>query len=97
MRFVKDPVEKTTAATDIILAFVAFGGIVFLRSPLSNSSELWKINIWSAAMGLIGWAAALGAVAHGLVLSQDFSSPHLAGAEYGPQSGGFSFCCGCGV
>ena len=72
MRFVKDPVEKTTAATDIILALVAFGGIVFLRSLLSNSSELWKINIWSAAIGLIGLAAALGAVAHGLVLSQTF-------------------------
>lgn len=72
MRFVKDPVEKTTAATDIILALVAFGGIVFLQSLLSNSSELWKINIWSAAIGLIGLAAALGAVAHGLVLSQTF-------------------------
>ena len=72
MRFVKDPVEKTTAATDIVLALVAFGGIVFLRSLLSNSSELWKINIWSAAIGLIGLAAALGAVAHGLVLSQTF-------------------------
>ena len=72
MKFVKDPVEKTTAATDIILALVAFGGIVFLRSLLSNSSELWKINIWSAAIGLIGLSAALGAVAHGLVLSQTF-------------------------
>jgi len=72
MKFAKDPVEKTTAATDIILALVAFGGIVFLRSLLSNSSELWKINIWSAAIGLIGLAAALGAVAHGLVLSQTF-------------------------
>jgi len=72
MRFVKDPAEKTTAATDIILALVAFGGIVFLQSLLSNSSELWKINIWSAAIGLIGLAAALGAVAHGLVLSQTF-------------------------
>jgi len=72
MRFVKDPVEKTTAATDIVLALVAFGGIVFLQSLLSNSSELWKINIWSAAIGLIGSAAALGAVAHGLVLSQTF-------------------------
>jgi len=26
-----------------------------------NSGELWKINIWSAAIGLIGLAAALGA------------------------------------
>ena len=70
MKFVKDPVEKTTAVTDIILALVAFGGIVFLRGFLTNSNELWKISIWSAAIGLIGLAATLGAIAHGLVLSR---------------------------
>jgi len=72
VKFVKDPVEKTTAVTDIILALVAFGGIVCLRCLLFNSDELWKISIWSAAIGLIGLAATLGAVAHGLVLSQTF-------------------------
>ncbi len=72
MNFVKDPVEKTTAVTDIILALVAFGGIVCLRCLLFNSDELWKISTWSAAIGLIGLAATLGAVAHGLVLSQTF-------------------------
>ena len=72
MKSVKDPAEKTTAVTDIILALVAFGGIVCLRCLLFNSDELWKISIWSAAIGLIGLAATLGAVAHGLVLSQTF-------------------------
>jgi len=70
VKFIKDPVEKTTAVTDIILAIIAFGGIVFLRCLQLNSSDLWKINIWSAAIGLIGLAAALGAAAHGLVLSR---------------------------
>ena len=70
MKIIKDPAEKTTAVTDIILALIAFGGIVFLRWPLLNSDQLWKINIWSAAIGLIGLAAVLGAVAHGLVLSR---------------------------
>ena len=70
MEFIKEPAEQTTAITDIILAMVAFGGILFLRWELANNSELWKINIWSAAIGLIGLAAALGAVAHGLVISQ---------------------------
>ncbi len=70
MRFIKDPAEVTTAVTDIILAIVAFGGAAFLQGYLSGSSELWKINIWSAAIGLIGLAAALGAAAHGLVLSR---------------------------
>jgi len=70
MKFVKDPREKTTAVTDIVLALVAFGGIVFLRDLLLNSGELWKISIWSAALGSIGLAAALGAMAHGLILSR---------------------------
>ena len=57
MNFIKDPAEQTTAVTDIVLALIAFGGIVFLRWPLLNSGQLWKINIWSAAIGLIGLAA----------------------------------------
>ena len=72
MKFNKDPAEQTTAATDIILALVAFGGIFFLRWPELNSTALWKINIWSVAIGLIGLAAVLGATAHGLVLSSSF-------------------------
>jgi hypothetical protein len=72
MKFIKDPTEKTTAVTDIILALTAFGGIAYLRWALLYAGKLWKINIWSAAFGLIGLAAALGAVAHGLVLSRIF-------------------------
>ncbi len=70
MKFITDTAEQTTAATDIILAFIAYGGIFFLRWPVLNNSDLWKINIWSAAIGLIGLAATLGAVAHGLAISQ---------------------------
>jgi hypothetical protein len=70
VKFTKDPAEQTTAITDIILAFVAGGGILFLRGPVLNNGELWKMNIWSGALGMIGLAAALGAAAHGLILSQ---------------------------
>ena len=70
MKFTKDPAEQTTAITDLILALVASCGIFFIRWPAMNNSDLWKMNIWSAAFGLIGLAAALGFVAHGLVLSQ---------------------------
>ena len=72
MKFNTDPAEQTTAATDIVLAFVAFSGIFFLKWPVLNSTALWKMNIWSAAIGLIGLAAMLGAAAHGLVLSPNF-------------------------
>ncbi|MGD8293631.1 MAG: hypothetical protein PVF37_18105 [Desulfobacterales bacterium] len=72
MKFVQNPTEKTTAVTDILLALTAFGGIAYLQWPQLFSDKLWKINIWSGAIGLIGLAAALGAVAHGLVLSGNF-------------------------
>ena len=70
MKFIKNPAEKTTAVTVIMLALVAFGGIVFLQNHQLNSVGLWKIKIWSSAIGLIGLAATLGAVAHGIVLSR---------------------------
>jgi hypothetical protein len=70
MKYTRDPVEQTTATTDIILAVVAFGGILFLRWNSPAGNELWKINIWSAAIGMIGVAAALGAWAHGLAVSR---------------------------
>jgi hypothetical protein len=72
MKFIQNPAEQTTAVTDIILAAVAFAGIMYLRWIPTTGSAIWKINIWSAAIGLIGLAAALGAVAHGLVISKSW-------------------------
>lgn len=69
MNIVTDPTEQTTAATDILLALAAGGGLLFLyRSALPGGSP-WKIAVWSTAIGLIGLAAALGAAAHGLTWS----------------------------
>lgn len=70
MKYIADAAERTTAVTDLLLAIVAFGGLLLLRRDPVNHSGLWKIDIWSAAIGLIGSAAALGAAAHGLVLPQ---------------------------
>jgi hypothetical protein len=70
MKYIKNPTEQSTAITDILLALVAFGGILILSRNITNSNESWKIIIWSSAFGLIGLAAALGAVAHGLVISR---------------------------
>ena len=68
MKLVKNPAEQTTAVTDIILSLVACGGVLLLQwSPLKTGGP-WRIPIWSGAIGLIGLAAAMGAVAHGLLL-----------------------------
>jgi hypothetical protein len=72
MKRVNDPAEQTTAATDIILALVAFGGILLLHGHAENTGALWRIYIWSIAIGLIGLAATLGAVVHGLLLPPNF-------------------------
>ena len=69
MNYTSDPAEQTTAITDIILALVAFGGILYLHRNLPADAGLWRINIWSAAFGLIGVAAVLGAWVHGVVVS----------------------------
>ena len=68
MKLVRDPAEQTTAVTDIILALVACGCVLILQWSPVKPGGLWRIHIWSAAIGLIGLAAILGAVAHGLVL-----------------------------
>jgi hypothetical protein len=69
MKLIRDPAEQTTAVTDVILSLVAFGGALLLQWTPVNTSGPWRIHIWSAAIGLIGLAAALGAVAHGLLLT----------------------------
>jgi hypothetical protein len=72
MKIVNDPTEQTTAATDILLALAAGAGLFFLyrlyRSAPPDGSP-WKIAVWSAAIGMIGLSAALGAAAHGLAWS----------------------------
>jgi hypothetical protein len=70
MEYIKDPAEQTTAITDILLAAVALGGIFFLHLGQTSYNDYLKIAVWSAAIGLIGLGAALGAAAHGLVLSR---------------------------
>jgi hypothetical protein len=62
------PTERTTAATDALLALLALAGLVLLwrLRPL----EPWKVAIWSSALASLIVASALGAVAHGLQTSR---------------------------
>ena len=68
LKFISSPTERTTAITDILLALVAVGAVIYLQC--SESHEIWKINIWSWAFALIALAGFLGAVAHGLELTE---------------------------
>ena len=66
MRIVADPVERTSAATDLLLTLAALAGVVrlLLQSPPGQVETDWA---W--AFGLLALAAALGAGYHGLVLA----------------------------
>ncbi|MGB0386818.1 MAG: DUF6962 family protein [Ardenticatenaceae bacterium] len=74
IEFIDIPTEQTTAATDVILAVQAVGSILYLRKIehkiAADDDERSKIRIWSAGLGLLGTSAALGAVAHGLKMSE---------------------------
>lgn len=68
LKFVSSPAEKTTAVTDILLALVAAGAVIYLQR--AESAQIWKINTWSWAFALIALSGFLGAVAHGLDLTE---------------------------
>jgi len=68
LKFTNNPIEKTTAVTDILLALVAIGAICYLQ--WLKSPEVWKINVWSWAFGFIALSSLLGAMAHGLELRE---------------------------
>lgn len=67
MRRVDSPIERTTAATDAILAVLALAAAIYL--PFIGQQHPWKANIWTSAFAVLAMAAALGAIAHGLHLS----------------------------
>jgi len=67
MKMTDSRTERSTAATDVILGAAALGAIVYLQLPTRSLS--WRISLWSWAFGLIAASAALGAVYHGLVLT----------------------------
>lgn len=63
MKFNEIPTELTTAATDLILAVLAFGAVIYLLRL--RSADSWKANLWAATFAMLSFASGLGAVAHG--------------------------------
>ena len=68
LKFTSSPTEQTTATTDLLLSIVAAGAICYLQ--WIKSPEAWKANTWSLAFGLIALSGVLGAIAHGLEMSE---------------------------
>lgn len=69
MYFIDIPTEQTTAITDVILAIVSF----FMTISVFKSgykTDLLKTRIWVGAFGLLCLAAVLGAIAHGIKMSE---------------------------
>jgi hypothetical protein len=56
--------EQTTAATDVVVALLALAAIIHLHS-LRELDPL-KVDLWSWVLGLVGFAALLGAIVHGV-------------------------------
>jgi hypothetical protein len=59
------PTERTTAATDLLLAVLATGIALWLHR-MGSGGDRFRVRIWTALFALLGLAAGLGAVAHGL-------------------------------
>ena len=57
--------ERTTAATDLLLALVVAGGMLRLRRAVPPG---WRRGIWLLALAAFGSSALIGAVVHGLAL-----------------------------
>lgn len=66
MELIASATERTTAATDLLLAVVAAAGAVFLLAPRPVSPAR---RIWAGTLAAAALASLLGAVAHGLVLT----------------------------
>jgi hypothetical protein len=64
MELVGDAAERTTAATDAVLAAAALVAIALLRRVPPSFGR----SVWTAALGSLAVASALGAIAHGVRL-----------------------------
>lgn len=67
MKLIDDPFEQSTAATDALIALVAFA--YARRFAALRALDAERATLWSGAFGAMGAAAGLGVVAHGIKLS----------------------------
>lgn len=65
------PTERTTAATDLLLAIVALGCVWLLWR--CRSHDPWKAKLWASAFAMLVVASSLGSVAHGLKMPTEIN------------------------
>lgn len=70
MEFIDIPTEQTTAATDAILAVIVLISAIYLKHI--GKQKPWKTTLWVWAFYLLSFAALLGAIAHGFIMSDEF-------------------------
>lgn len=69
LQIIDIPTEQTTAATDVLMAILSF--IVTVKVCQSGKAiDLKKTKIWMWAFGLLTFASAIGAIAHGFQMSK---------------------------
>ena len=68
LEIIDSPTERTTAATDLLLA--AQGFIWAWYIPTIGDNVPWQATIWAWAWALIGLGSFLGAIAHGLKMER---------------------------
>lgn len=62
---IASPTERTTAATDLVIAAMA---LAYAQDLLARRS--WRARVWAGAFAALGLAGVLGAAAHGLQIGQ---------------------------
>ena len=67
MQLIAIPTEQTTAATDLIIALMAFVATVYLRR---NGPSGLRGSLWRSVLILLAVGALLGAAGHGIVLRE---------------------------
>lgn len=68
MRLNDSLVERTTAATNVILSMAAAGSAIYLQWQLQGPA--WRLGLWSWSFGLVALSAAFAGVYHGFSLTE---------------------------
>ncbi len=68
MELINDPLEQTTAVTDLVLGVAAIWAVLYIKKL--NRFKPWKSTIWQWAFIFLALASLIGAVAHGFQMSE---------------------------